>query len=237
MFLASTIKGGVLDLIVLCLLIFVSLIGLKQGFINRLVGIVAGILSLVIAFTCCKPFANLLNITFNMQNALTGSLSKAFAKNDGFNVTITDIDQVKNLLDNQNLLPSFIKNAVLKINNFAGDKTLAQLLGEVCAKFVVLAISFIILWLLVRLACVLLKFGFAKIEDKHDGIFLANKLLGVCLGFFQCLVVIYVIIFLVTVLPSSIMGWLQNIIDQSKICKFLSNYNLFAPIFSLFANL
>ena len=80
-------------------------------------------------------------------------------------------------------------------------------------------------------------FGFAKIEDKHDGIFLANKLLGVCLGFFQCLVVIYVIIFLVTVLPSNVMGWLQKIIDQSKICKFLSNYNLFTPILSLFANL
>ena len=81
-----------------------------------------------------------------------------------------------------------------------------------------------------------LKFAFAKIEDKHDTIFLANKILGICLGFCQCLIGIYVVIFIVTILPSGMMGWLQRIIDQSKICKFLSNYNLLTPVFSLFAN-
>lgn len=233
MFLATKFQGSILDLIVVALLIFVSLIGLRQGFVNRLVGVVAGLVALVAAIALCKPFANLLNIAFNMQDGIASSLTKSFAKNESLNVAITDIDQVKNLLDNQNLLPGFIKNAVLKIKDYAGTETLAQILGDVCAKYLVIGISFIILWVVVRVACIFLKFVFARIEDSHPSIFLANKILGVCFGFLQSLIVICAIIFIISLLPANIFGWLQRTIDQSKICLFLSKHNIFAPLFTL----
>jgi len=233
MFLATKLHGSILDLIVVSLLIFVSLIGLRQGFVNRLVGVVAGIVALIVAFSLCKPFASLLNITFNMQESLASSLTRSFAKNESLNVTVTDVEQVKNLLDNQNLLPSFVKNAVLKVTDYAGDNTLSQILGQVCSKYAVIGIAFVILWVVVRLACILLKFVFARIEDNHSSIFLANKILGVCLGFLQCLLVICAIIFVVSMLPTGAFGWLQNTIDQSKICAFISKHNIFAPLFTL----
>ena len=117
MFLATQLHGSILDLIVVSLLIFVSLIGLRQGFVNRLVGVVAGIVALIVAFSLCKPFASLLNITFNIQDSLASSLTRSCAKNESLNVTVTDVEQVKNLLNNQNLSNCITNNRKMTEKN------------------------------------------------------------------------------------------------------------------------
>ncbi len=232
MFLATQFHGGLLDLIVVSIIIFISLIGLKQGFVNRLVGVVAGIIALLFAIALCKPFANLLEIMFGMQSGLTNSISRSFAKNENLNVMVTDIQQVKNLLANQNMLPSFIKDSVLKLVDATKEQTVAQLIGGVCARFATIGFAFIIIWVSIRLLCILLKFVFAKIEDSHPSIFLANKILGISFAFLQSLIVISVILLVVGTLPSSVMGWLQRGIEKSKICKLLYRHNLLAYMFA-----
>jgi len=236
MFLATTLQGSILDLIVVALLIFFSLVGLRQGFVNRVVGIVAGTISFAIALALCKPFANLLNAMFGMTDSLSASITKFFAKTESYNVVVSDAVEFKQLLKLKDVefLPSFVMDAVVKMANVQKGKTIAEILGMTCGKFAAIGISFLILLILVRVLCILLKFVFTSIEDKFPTIFLANKVLGVAFGFIQCLLFIYAVLFVITLLPSGLTGWLQAIVDKSKICYFLSRKNALGFIIFLF---
>lgn len=230
--LASRFSGNVLDLIVFALLIFFALIGLRQGFINRVVGVVGGLIALILAFSLCKPFASLLESVFGLTTALGKLIARAFEKNDSLNVTLADSEKIGAVLQAENI-PSFIRNALLKSSIVTSDKTIAQMLGSTIAKYCSAAIAFILLLIIVKLSCKLLKFAFAKIEERSVCVFLANKILGVCFAFLQCLIIIYLFFFVVNILPSSFMGWLQDIVEVSKITRFLTGHNLFSWVFGL----
>jgi len=132
MFLATTLQGSILDLIVVALLIFFSLVGLRQGFVNRVVGIVAGTISFAIALALCKPFANLLNAMFGMTDSLSASITKFFAKTESYNVVVSDAVEFKQLLKLKDVefLPSFVMDAVVKMANVQKGKTIAQIADE-----------------------------------------------------------------------------------------------------------
>ncbi len=228
--LASKFSGNVLDFIVVALLIFFALIGLRQGFVNRVVGVIGGIVALILAFSLCKPFSNLLESLFGLNSGLAKLISKAFAGNDALNTKVSDIDQIKQILTDQNI-PSFIRNKLLDSNLVTSDKTIAQMLGATISKYCSAAIAFIILLLSVKLICSLLRFVFTRIEDRFVCVFLANKILGVCFAFLQCLVIIYLFFFVVNILPSGIVGGLQRVVDASKITRFITNKNLFKLVF------
>ena len=49
--LASQLSGNILDLIDFALLTFFALIGFRQGFVNRIVGVVGGLIALILAFS------------------------------------------------------------------------------------------------------------------------------------------------------------------------------------------
>ena len=231
MFLATQFQGSLVDFIVIAILILFSLLGLRKGFFNKLLGIIGGIVALILAFSLCKPFATLLQKLFNLQSGLGNAFYKSFAKNESLNVTISTSTQAQEILNAQNILPDFIKNAVISVTKNGSEKTLARLIADVCARIANVAISFVIILVLVKLICFILKLIFAKIEDKHDGVFLTNKILGVVFGFVHCLLIVFVVLFLIDVLPSALFGWLQRTIDKSKFCKFLTNHNFIIPIF------
>lgn len=230
--LASKLSGNILDLIVFALLTFFALIGLRQGFVNRIVGVVSGIVALILAFSLCKPFASLLDNLFNLNSALARLISKAFDGNDALNVSIAESEKISQILQEENI-PSFIRRAILNSSLVTSDKTIAQMLGATIAKYCSAAIAFIILLFIVKLSCSLLRFVFAKIEERSICVFLANKILGICFAFLQCLVVIYLFFFVVNILPSSFAGGLQRTVEVSKITRFLTNHNLFKWVFGL----
>lgn len=231
-FLASKLSGNVLDLIVFALLTFFALIGLRQGFVNRIVGVVGGLLALILAFSLCKPFASLLDSLFNLNSGLAKLIAKAFKNNDALNVTVAQSEQVSQILQEENI-PSFIRKAILNSSIVSSDLSIAQMLSQTIAKYCSAAIGFIILLVTVKIACRLLKFAFSKIEERSICIFLANKILGVCFAFLQCLIILYLFFFVVNILPSSFAGGLQRTIEISKITRFLTQHNLFSWVFGV----
>ncbi len=230
--LASKLSGNILDFIVVALLIFFALIGLRQGFVNRVVGVVSGIIALILAFSLCKPFSNLLESLFGLNSWLGKLIAKAFKDNDALNVKVADAEQIKQILADENI-PSFIRNKLINSKLVSSDKTIAQMLGSTIAKYCSAAIAFMLLLVSVKLVCMLLRFVFTRIEDKFVCVFLANKILGICFAFLQCLVIIYLFFFVINILPSGIVGGLQRVVDASKITKMLTSKNLFKWVFGL----
>ncbi len=228
--LASTFSGNVLDFIVVALLIFFALIGLRQGFVNRVVGVVGGIVALILAFSLCKPFSNLLDSLFNLNSKIASLISKAFDGNDALNIKVSDTEQIKQILVEESI-PSFIRNKLLSSSLVQSDKTIAQMLGATIAKYCSAAIAFIVLLIAVKLICLLLRLVFSRIEDRFVCVFLANKILGICFAFLQCLVIIYLFFFVINILPSSIVGGLQRVVEASKITRYLTSHNLFVWVF------
>ena len=230
--LASKFSGNVLDLVVFALLTFFALIGLRQGFVNRVVGVVGGLLALILAFSLCKPFANLLDSIFGLNSALAKLITKAFKNSEALNVTVSDSGSLGQILQEENI-PSFIRKAVLNSKFISSNKTIAQMLGATIAKYCSAAIAFILIIIVIKVSCHLLKFAFSKIEDMSACVFLANKILGICFAFLQCLIIIYLFFFVVNILPSSLVGGLQRTVEISKITRFLTTHNLFKWVFGL----
>lgn len=234
--LSVTKWGSLVDLVVVALIILFCLIGLYEGFIERFMRTISKILSLVLAFALCKPFASLLNALFSLDKGLGRALGKSFANNDALNVEVASYEELTSSLGG-NGLPGFLKKALKKVWHNGETTTIAKMLGNVVGKYIVIVISFIALIFIVKIACLIIKKILCKVEEKSIPVLFTNKILGVVIGLVESFVFIYLALFVINILPDSFLSDVQNAIDHSGVCKFLTKHNIFSLIFSSMLNL
>ncbi len=227
--LGSVASGNVVDLIVVAFILFLTLIGLRQGFIGRIVKVVGGLVSFVLTLIFCKRFSYLLNFLFNLDDGVASGVKKVFKGNEELNNPVLSGEDLGQIMSDEKV-PSFIIKTVKKMNIPEG-KSLADVISKVIGGYISIAISFIILLILIRLLCILFKFLFEKIEDKSVSLVLANKVLGVAFGFLQGVFIVSLVFFIVGVLPNGIMQGLHDAVDSSKISKFMTEKNVYNLIF------
>jgi len=221
--LASISAGTMVDIAIAVVALIFIIVNVCKGFVKQVFGIIATIGSLIIAYYLCSWFADLVNSQFGWRDKLAASILNGFKDNSAFNASLSE-ENVRAAVDAAGL-PQLIGDIAVKLIGTMGgaEMNVAQFLSAVIAKYVFLTGAYIILFIVFRLILGLVKFILLKIVSLPilNGI---NRLLGLVLGVIKALFYIYLVIYIINVLPSSVsfIAWLKNAIAESSIVKIIN---------------
>ena len=171
-----------LSIIYLVVLAVFILIGLFQGFIKSFLGFLKVIVSSVAAALLSKPIADFMKdkpFILSWQNKLETTLTN---KAEIFATTYNSehFDEAFSKLN----LPDVIKDLLLKIVNYLIPE-MTETFGSVIARSVIyyslIVISFVIIYILIRLLFSLIIHIFNKSAEKHAPVKAINKILGMAM--------------------------------------------------------
>ena len=228
--LADGFKGAyIVDIIAVVLLFFWCLQGARKGAVRMLVGFISTALAVIVAFVFADEFAVSLNEWFSVGDGIGKGIASALAKVKGFD---TDVSQtgMSAALEGVNL-PSFIKSTL--IENFSDSTipegtTLAMKAGEVLGGYALRVLSWIALFLLVKLTLSILTGILTGIAERVVILSALNSVLGGVIGILKALIVICGALAIASILPIDALGTFLN---DTFLLRYLYNEN---PLMLLF---
>lgn len=191
----STI-GIVIDIVIIACMGIFTFVGIKKGFLHSLISLFSWAFCLTIAFLTAKYVAGWINKIFDFSSLLGGKISGALIDSNNFfaqaiNTYATKEDLINAIPSNTNgLLKQLIK---IVFTNSAVDmsstNSIGSITGESLGQIIVIVITGILIFILLKIAVMLLSKLFKKIaETKILGTL--NKILGGVLGFVKTAFVI-----------------------------------------------
>lgn len=215
-----TSAGWVLDLAFFMILILGTALGAYRGFVAGVCRLAGRIASFFVALVFCISFANFLETCFHMTSAIAEGIAGAIAKNEAYAQAFsTDLSgaELGSALSGMSLNGLA---AWLIVRSFAGvalipaETTPAMLLGSVLAKWISVAIAFVLLLLIVRLGAWGIQKVFGALKTALAPIRVVDQCLGAVLGLAKALFWIFVLLMVCEWLP---FAGLQDFIASSSI--------------------
>ena len=219
---AKWVTYGIDAVIVLGLLIF-AIICAKRGFVTCFFGFVSTLAALILAFALAKPIVNLTDGLFGLQELFGEKFTAAFSKLAGFNIDISGHGVEAALADKN--LPAILGNlAVSEFGNgtLAAGTTLGMVVGSTTSRLTVTVISFIAIFIIVKLVLLLLKNIFNAIVEKLTIFNILDGFLGALVGILQGVIIVCLILSILAIIPSQSM---VNFFNQTIVLKVLYNHN------------
>ena len=233
--------------IIFSVIIILSLIvGLKKGFFKILIRLIKSFLSFALAVAFCKTLANVLMGTV-VGEMIQNSLNNAFINHsDIFALTLTESNKAEVLtyaLQELNI-PSFLNNLLVgyigDLIVINGEINIAEALSTSIAYFVLVAISFIVIYLAILILFSIKNKIFEKIA-KLPLIGPLNRLLGAALNCLFGLFVICMITFGITLfvpISPTFASWFAETIklndpEAFTLAKFFYENNFLVKILEL----
>lgn len=199
-----------LDVILVALIAFGAFRGHKKGLVGILVGFAALILSIVLAFAFQSIVANALY-------------------DSGIGVKVKEIasENIQQMIDNgENVEQSFYGNI---ISGAITEDKVSQA-GEVVARFIMKGLSFIVIFLIVRLICYILQM-ILNVVFNLPILSSINGIGGTVVGMLSVLIKIWIILAVVSFIsPLPVFEGLAKFIDSTLLLKLLYNNNLLVTI-------
>lgn len=188
--------GIVIDIVILACLGIFTLVGIKKGFLHSLISLFSWTFCLLVAFLTAKYVAGWINGIFNFSGMLGDKISGALVDSNNFfaqaiNTYATKEDLINAIPSNTNgLLKQLIK---IVFTNSAVDmsstNSIGSITGESLGQIIVIVITGILIFIILKIAVMLLNKLFKKIaETKVLGTL--NKILGGILGFVKVVFVV-----------------------------------------------
>ena len=220
--------------LVIIVLAFFS-VGFIKGFSKIFTSFFGTLLGLVLAFLLCNKFALLMDDAFGFIDKLAAALNKKLpAMGEYMNMQIYDETSLMSAL-NSSSLPSFLKRGAFNLlspllaNSEALPVTLSSLLSLLFAYYIMIAISFIVLFILVKLIFIIISSFLPKAT--FTPLKVVDKILGGAIGLFKAAVVVYLLLLIISLLPASFMAPVNENIQSSVLVKYLSDTNLLGKFF------
>lgn len=211
----ALIADGVLILITIVTII----IGCKKGFVALVIGFLAGILTLVLATILCKPLAEGIG-ALGLRESLEGAFAKLF-EGETFTTPIKSIatQEIKELIASLSL-PEFLATALedlvaTKVNdvNISNDLTLQAIIASTLAKYVLMAIAWVFLMLVLGITFFFVKRG-AKAFNKIPLIGTINRVLGGAVSVIILILALIALTFVFSlfssILPASVLDYIND---------------------------
>ena len=215
------------DVILLCVLLLFFFIGVIRGFLRSLLSFFGTFGAIVVAGLLAAPFSRLLGNTFG----LTAKFSSMFV---GFLPKVSSVFSVDvsgltaNAIVDSVKLPGFIENVLVKVapsGTMPEGTTVAELTAPIFGGYLCTIISFIILFILCKVAILILSHFFKKI-DRVKGLSGINKLLGGVFGLARGLLFSFTVLAVISFLPAKWMSKPVNAIQNSAITSAFYDNNL-----------
>jgi len=216
----ASISLNTVDIIIIAIVALFAIIGFIRGFLNSFISLFGNIASLAVAIIICKPACAFIDGIFNLTGFLTGKIA------EGLVTTLPEItnltgEQIVTAMNEQGL--SFLDRLIVpfidKTTTFATTADLAAALGNKVAALAALVITAIGLFILVRIAVLLLSKLFNSIS-KSRALSGLDRLLGLVLGTLKGALIVAVILAILYVLNSiPVIGNLLNTLQESVIVQ------------------
>ncbi len=206
------------DIIILLILVLLTVLGYKKGFLRTLTGVVSIILSFVIALTFSSQIEGFIKTT-PVYDVIYEKIENTISPQD---------EQVENNDHNTaklNMPRGMIEN--IKEDIEGTKKEIATSLTEKIVGISVKILSIILIFLTVRLVIWLLLSGFGLIR-KLPLIGWFDKLLGALFGFLKGFLIVYLLLVVVTLCTAlNTENKLIKEINHSEFAKVMYNNNVF----------
>lgn len=183
--------GIIIDIVIIASLGIFTFVGIRKGFLHSLISLFSWTFCLLVAFLTAKYVAGWINGIFNFSGMLGNKISGALINSNNFfaqaiNTYATKEDLINAIPTNTNgLLKQLIKIVFSNKNvDMTSTNSIGSITGESLGHIVVIVITGILIFIILKIAVMLLNKLFKKIaETKILGTL--NKILGGILGFIK----------------------------------------------------
>ena len=200
----------VLDIILIALIAFGAFRGYKRGLVGVVVGFASLILSIILAFAFQSIVAEAL-----YNSGIGDSLKEVVQEN------------IQTMLDNgENVEDSFYGN----ILNSTITEDKIQQAGEIVTMFVMKGVSFILIFLAVRLICYILQM-ILNIVFNLPILSSINQIGGIAVGVLSTLIKVWILLAILSfITPLPMFNGIAEYVDNTFLVKLLYNNNLLVTI-------
>lgn len=211
--------GILIDLVVIAILILNIIIGYKKGLANAVFGICTFLIAIAATFILYKPVSNIIINNTEIEQ----KIKEVIINNN------TNEENVENTENQDNSektsIQQYIDNAIKDVAENAKEET-TELVADTIARKGVQILTWIILFIGIRIALMILKFLIEGITELPI-IKQFNQIGGLAYGVLKGLIIIYLLLtvmFLVISINGS--GVIAETINNSQITKFLYDNNI-----------
>lgn len=198
----------VLDIIVVVLIVIGAISGHKKGLVGVIVGFASLLLSIILAFAFQSIVAD------SLYNSGAGQKVKEVAQ-----------ENMQKIIDNdESLEDSFYGGIISDVNTEEEISNAA----ETVAMFVMKGLSFIVIFMIVRLICYILQM-ILNIVFNLPILSSINSIGGIAVGILSILIKIWIVLAVVSFIAPMIEG-ISGYIDSTILVKLLYNNNLLVTI-------
>lgn len=206
---------SVVDIIILIVIAIAAIIGLKNGFVKMLFGLIKKLGSLIITYFLLTPTRNYLTTTPVNDKIYNGVLNWANKKGGVFTEKVPEGGLTEALLKEVNL-PNAVKDLLDKVvgdGSSATDMTLGEVLSQTLTYYALTVIAFIGLLIVFTIVVNILCKFFTKLFES-SGLNGINRLLGLVLGVGIVVIVIWTV-FIVIDLAKTWIGFLGDFVEKN----------------------
>lgn len=227
---ADLSKGMIADIICLAIIALFAISNLSKGFFKQLFVVICAISATLLAYFFCDNLVNFVNAKFGLGDTVTAKILGFFGEKAVILEEITEQNIINAI--NSLGLPQFIADFAIKslaTTDLFNFEHVGEYLANIIANYVLTGVAFVVIFYVSKLILFIVR----KIVEKLVKLPILrgiDKILGLVLGLVKALAVLYVGIYLITIIPSSALQGARDALNQSMIGHFLQEKNLFASI-------
>ncbi|MGN1221959.1 MAG: CvpA family protein [Christensenellales bacterium] len=238
---------AVIDIVILCVLVLFGIIGIWKGFLNTIISLFGNLASLAVAILCAKPVSSFLDKIFNIVGGIGGKIAESLAPTiKPFESGITELtgSGLKTYLANdgltfqERLFNLFIEDSA----TFTTDAEVVQYIGERIAGVAALVIAVVVMFIVIRIAILLLAKLFNALT-KNKAISGLDRAMGLIFGLLKGAILVSLVLGVFYLIANTtVTEWIQNSTITKwvyqYVCEFIdwavTNFNLPEVITNLF---
>lgn len=225
--------SAIIDSVVLALLLIFIIVGIVRGFVKSFISSFGTIISIVLAVALASSTADFLQnafgLTTKISNGISGMLSGLF----GQELMETTLEQATEASLQSFNVANWIITIILsaKSEGLPPETTLNSVVSPVLAYYVVIIISAVALFILIKIILFLLGDLFQNLKEiKVIGI--TDRVLGGVLGLLEGILVVDFIILILGIIPVPAFKDLMTMIESAPFTAFLGRINVLNLIIS-----
>lgn len=235
---SAAVKSGLItDIVIAVVMLIIIAVNLKKGFVRQVIGIIASIGALIVAIAFCKSLAGFVNDKFGWTDSFAAKIFSSFGDKEIFKLGLNE-ESIRQAVQTIGL-PEFVANLAVKLAEGATDPdaTVGAYLSLLFAKYIVTAGSFVALYIVARIVFGIIKHFIVKAVSLPI-ISQIDKILALVLGILKSLIILYVVIYIVDLLPSSgeFLTALKTAFSESVLVKFFSGLGITEFVLDKFAS-
>jgi len=229
-FLASTVTAPavIVDIAVIAIILVMAIISSVKGFMKCLIGFIGTVMSVVLALLLCKTVSSFFQNQFGWLTSISNFFCERLSTISALNVDISDPSELSPLN-----IPVFIISVVAEAFSseaIPAGTTAAELIAPVLAQYLLNIISFLIIFLLVKLVCFFLNKTLGEAFRNIPIVKSVNGVLGFAVGAIEAVLLVCTVLYILSLFPSD---GIRDFISSTTVVYFFYNNNFAGLLFKL----